>query len=173
MAAKKPFELTPAQQKRFDKCYGVYRKKAARGQDEITWAKYDFDDVMTEKIYEAIIAQNKSDKGETHKKFLRSFSRWMNERGWADEIQSSQEKAFNARSAFACLYCQNEVRFKGGMCGPCETGYKKRSKQEVLDNLKKMGAPAYSGSMEKWSQELREFLNDSGYPMPNAIRRLL
>ena len=117
MAAKKPFELTPAQLKRFNKCYGVYRKKAARGQDEITWAKYDFDDGMTDKIYEAIIAQNKADKGETHKKFLRSFSRWLNERGWSDEIESNHERLVK-RDEKTCG-CGGIAKHKGGYCDSC------------------------------------------------------
>lgn len=91
MPSKKPVELTPAQLKRFELCYGVYRKKAQRGQDEITWAKYDFDDEMTNKIYQAIIAQNRADKGQTNKKFLRSFSRWMNEKGWLDIIEPEEK----------------------------------------------------------------------------------
>ena len=117
--SKKPAELTPTQKKRFEKCYAVYRKKAARGQDEITWAKYDFDDGMTEVMYQAIVAQNRADKGETNKKFLRSFSRWMNERGWMDEIESQQEKELK-REPDKCK-CGSIAKHKNGDCDLCLT----------------------------------------------------
>ena len=119
MAAKKPFELTPAQQKRFDKCYGVYRKKASRGVCEQTWGKYDFDDEMTLKIFDAIVAQNLADKNETPIKFIKGFAVFLNNSGWKDEIESKQEKQFKS-VAHKCK-CGLDSKHKGGYCDKCYT----------------------------------------------------
>src|SRR4051812_20948495 len=82
-------ELTQTQRARFDKCWNVYVKKDGKGQAEITWAKYDFDDAMTETIFSGILEYNriKNTKYMTkeNKKFIPHFSTWLNDKGWVFE----------------------------------------------------------------------------------------
>lgn len=84
--------LTEEQYRRFIRCYQAYIKQGGKGQSERTWKKHNPSEEQTEEIYQAIIAQKKyMQESNEDLKYVRSFSKWMNDYGWRDEIGSHSE----------------------------------------------------------------------------------
>ena len=106
MVKKKIIELTETQQARFDKCWAIYpRRDNGKGQAQITWSKYDFDEEMTEKIFQGILSLNIRKKTKEmsnyDRSFLPHFSTWLNTKGWVfDPVDEEKERPRSERNCF-------------------------------------------------------------------------
>lgn len=77
--------LTEAQQARFDRFWGAYPRKVAKGEARKAWRKLDPDDDLTEQICEAIetakaAEQWRKDEG----RFIPYPATWLRREGWED-----------------------------------------------------------------------------------------
>jgi hypothetical protein len=136
--SRKIVELTEVQRTRFDKCWLVYVQKRGKGQAEVTWAKYDFDEAMTETIFTGILAYNRQNKTmsmtQEQRKFIPHFSTWLNDKGWVfDEPRESTK-----RDAKKCK-CGKELKTNHCVGNECIQCYDERVhpdfKRKVYDNL--------------------------------------
>jgi ubiquitin len=157
--ARKIVELTETQRQRFDKCWWVYVQKRGKGQAEVTWAKYDFDEAMSETIYQGILEFNRQiqtkSMSQEERRFIPHFSTWLNDKGWVLDVQKEAPK----REAKKCK-CGNELKINHRVGDECIKCYDDRVhpdfKRKVYENLCQHNlGKLKTETREEWMQRMR------------------
>ena len=82
----------------FDAFWDLYPKKVAKQKAKDIWLKNKYNDLLTEKIIDAITQQVEVTWKHTEKKYIPNATTWLNQQRWEDEIIKSQSPQNNRRT---------------------------------------------------------------------------
>jgi len=82
----------------FERFWDIYPKKVAKQKAKDIWLQKKYDDLLTEKIIDAITQQIEVTWKHTEKKYIPNATTWLNQQRWEDEIIKSQPPQNNRRT---------------------------------------------------------------------------